>query len=277
MALRQGATVFLHAPPFVPSAVQATVRSHEITVVQGTPSSHRVGFEFWNGTPFESVRIVTQGGEPCTPALAARIASAYPRARHVQIFGMTEAGRVSHRAISEPALASNEIGTPFPHLEWKIVPVDASADFGRIAFRGPSVMLGYVDLSRGYRGIDDEGFFVTNDLVALSPEGLRFLGRHDRCFKSGGKFVNPAAIESFLVSQDQVFNAVCGAKAHHLLGQVPVVKVVFEKDAEANVERLRALCARELEPHLVPREIVAVAELPRGSGGKTLLRADLGA
>jgi long-chain acyl-CoA synthetase len=66
MALRQGATVFLHAPPFVPSAVQATLRSHEITVVQGTPSSHRVGFEFWNGTPFESVRIVTQGGEPCT-------------------------------------------------------------------------------------------------------------------------------------------------------------------------------------------------------------------
>jgi len=76
---------------------------------------------------------------------------------------MTEAGRISHRAISEPALASNEIGTPFPHLEWKIVPVDASADFGRIAFRGPSVMLGYIDPSCGYRGLDDEGFFVTND------------------------------------------------------------------------------------------------------------------
>jgi hypothetical protein len=120
MALRQGATVFLHAPPFVPSAVQATLRSHEITVVQGTPSFHRVGFEFWNGTPFESVRIVTQGGEPCTPALAARIASAYPRARHVQIFGMTEAGRVSHRAISEPALASNEIARPSRTLNGRL-------------------------------------------------------------------------------------------------------------------------------------------------------------
>ena len=111
--------------------------------------------------------------------------------------------------------------------------------------------------------------------MILSRFQLRASAFSGGCFKTGGKFVNPAVIESFLVSQDQVSNAVCGAKAHHLLGQVPVVKVVFEKNAEANVERLRALCTRELEPHLVPREIVAVAELPRGSGGKTLLRADL--
>jgi acyl-coenzyme A synthetase/AMP-(fatty) acid ligase len=146
MALRQGATVFLYAPPFIPSDLQAAIRRHQITVVQGTLSFHRMSFEFWNGRPFESVRIVTQGGESSGPTLAAQLASAYPIARHVQVFGMTEGGRISHRVIGEPACASNEIAAPFPHIEWKIVPIDkdGGSDVVRLAIRGPTVMLGYV-------------------------------------------------------------------------------------------------------------------------------------
>jgi len=235
-----------------------------------------MGFQFWSSRPFESVRVVTHGGESCGPTLAAQLASAYPLAKQVQVFGMTEGGRISHRLISEPASASNEIGAPFPHIEWKIVPIDkvSRSDMGRLAIKGPSVMLGYVDAPRGYRGLDDEGFFLTNDLVTFAPDGLRYLGRYDRCFKTGGKFVNPAVVESLLMSQGDVYNAVCSAKPHDILGQVPSVKVVFEREAQTNVERLRALCARELEPHMVPAEIIAVSDLPRGSGGKTLLRAE---
>ena len=178
---------------------------------------------------------------------------------------MTEGGWISHRVIS-PSSSSNEIGVPFPHVEWKIVPIDKDGDVepGRLAVRGPSVMLGYIDPSRGYWGLEEDGFFVTNDLVALAPGGLRFFGRYDRCFKTGGKFVNPALAESLLMSQDDVHNAVCSARPHDILGQVPFVKVMFEKGAEIDVERLSALCARELEPHMVPREIVAVPDLPKG-------------
>ncbi len=271
-ALRNGATVFLYAPPFVPSVLQSDVRNFDITVVQGTPSFHRLGLEFWNGSPFEGVRIVTQGGEPCGPNLAARLISAYPSARHVQVFGMTEGGRISHKVMT-PDGDSSEIGRPFPHIEWKIVPLDGKPDYGRLAVRGPSVMLGYIHPLRGYCGLDEDGFFPSNDLVALGTQGLRFLGRYDRCFKTGGKYVNPATVESLLASQREVKCALCTAKPHDILGQVPVVQLVFEKDAEADVERLRALCTRELEPHMVPREIVAVPDLPRGGGGKILMRA----
>ncbi len=239
--------------------------------MQGTPSFHRLAIEFWNGTPFENVRVVTQGGEPCGPRLAEQLASVYPLARHVQVFGMTEGGRISHRAMN-PASHSDAIGEPFPHVEWKIVPLRGRPDCGRLAIRGPSVMLGYVDSSRGYWGIDEDGFFLTNDLVARARDGLRLLGRYDRCFKSGGKFVNPAVVESFFMSQRDIKNALCRAEPHDILGQVPIVQVVFEMDAGADVEQLRALCARELEPHMVPREIVAVPELPSGPGGKTVRR-----
>jgi acyl-CoA synthetase (AMP-forming)/AMP-acid ligase II len=158
--------------------------------------------------------------------------------------------------IGEPAFASNEIGLPFPHIEWKIVPVDGEADFGRLAVRGPSVMRGYVDATRGYWGLDDEGFFATNDLVAHTPEGLRLLGRYHRCFKTGGKFVNPAIVESLLMRQDDVRNAVCSPKPHDILGQVSLVKVVFEKSAEIDVCYVRSAhgnwsptwCQRRLLP-----------------------------
>ena len=137
-------------------------------------------------------------------------------------------------------------------------------------------MLGYVDASRGYWGLDDEGFFLTNDLVTPAPRGLRFLGRYDRCFKTGGKFVNPAVVETLLVSQDDVRNAVCSPKPHDILGLIPTARVVFEHGKRNDVERLKALCARELEPHMVPREILAVSELPQGGGGKTSLKVDPG-
>lgn len=74
--------------------------------------------------------------------------------------------------------------------------------------------------------------------------------------------MNPAVVESLLVSQADVYGAVCSPKPHDILGEVPIVKVVFEKGAQTNVERLRALCARDLEPHMVPREIIAVSDLP---------------
>jgi fatty acid CoA ligase FadD36 len=270
-ALRNEATVFLYAPPFIPSVLQSDVRNCGITVVQGTPSFHRMGLEFWNGRPFDGVRIVTQGGEPCGPNLAARLVSAYPSARHVQVFGMTEVGRISHKVMT-PDGDSSEIGPTLSHIEWKIVPLDGKSDYGRLAVRGPSVMLGYIRPLHGYGGLDEDGFFTSNDLVELGTQGLRFLGRYDRCFKSGGKYVNPATVESLLLSQREVKCALCTAKPHDILGQVPVVHLVFEKDAEADVERLRALCARELEPHMVPREIVDVPDLPRGGGGKILMR-----
>ena len=278
-ALRQGATIFLYPPSLVPSVLLHDLRKNEITLVQGPASSHRLSLQFWNGKPFESVRLFTQGGEFCGPALSSQLARLYPLAKHVQVFGMTEGGRICHREIAEPALASNEIGTPFPHCQWKIVPIEGSgaAAAGLLAIKGPLVMLGYVTAAGGYWGLDEEEFFVSSDLVAPAPGGgLRLLGRYDRCFKTGGKLVNPTVVETLLVSQDDVRNAVCGPKPHDILGLIPTARVVFEHGKRNDVERLKALCARELEPHMVPREILAVSELPQGGGGKTSLKVDPG-
>lgn len=275
-ALQHGATVLLYSPPLVPSIVQRDIREYGVTVVQGPASVHRLNFQFWNGKPFPSVRLVTQAGEYFGPALAAKVAAAYPSAQHVQIFGMTECGRISHRTINDPALASNEIGVPFSHIEWKILPGDpeGGSGSGLFAVRGPSVMLGYVKEDGAYFGLDEEGYFRSADIMAPSPGGgLRYLGRLDRCFKSGGKPVNPALIETLLMNQPGVAKALCGSEAHTILGEVPVVTVVLEEGSPMSVEDLKCLCARELQPQMVPSRIAVMSDLPLGAAGKTLMRA----
>ena len=174
--------------------------------------------------------------------------------------------------ITDPVLASNEIGTPFSHIQWKIMPLDGdgAGDGGLFAVKGPSVMLGYVKARGGYCGLDEDGYFRSADIVVPTPRGgLRHLGRYDRCFKTGGKLVNPSVVERFLMDQPGVAKAVCSPKAHEILGYVPTVKVVLENGA-GNVEALKTLCMRALEPQMVPSEIAVVADLPQGVSGKTL-------
>ena len=273
-ALQHGATVLLYSPPLVPSVTQHDIRKYAVTIVQGSASAHRLNLQFWNGKPFESVRLLTQAGEYFGPTLASGVAAAYPFARHVQIFGMTECGRISQRMITDPALASNEIGTPFSHIQWKIMPLDGdgAGDGGLFAVKGPSVMLGYVKAHGGYCGLDEDGYFRSADIVVPTPRGgLRHLGRYDRCFKTGGKLVNPSVVERFLMDQPGVAKAVCSPKAHEILGYVPTVKVVLENGAGNDVEDLKTLCMRALEPQMVPSEIAVVADLPQGVSGKILL------
>jgi fatty acid CoA ligase FadD36 len=175
--------------------------------------------------------------------------------------------------ITDPALASDEIGTPFSHIQWKIMPLhrDGAGHGGLFAVKGPSVMLGYVKAHGGYCGLDEDGYFRSADIVVPTPGGgLRHLGRYDRCFKTGGKLVNPSVVERFLMDQPGVAKAVCIRKAHEILGYVPTVKVVLENGAGNDVEDLKALCMSELEPQMVPSEIAVVADLPQGISGKTL-------
>ena len=72
------------------------------------------------------------------------------------------------------------------------------------------------------------------------------------------------------MDQPGVARAVCSPKAHEILGYVPTVKVVLENGAGNDVEDLKTLCRRALEPQMVPSEIAVVADLPQGVSGKTL-------
>ncbi|MFM8414435.1 MAG: class I adenylate-forming enzyme family protein [Planctomycetota bacterium] len=262
-SLWAGAAIRLFQPRDPLTQLQAALRREGITVVQGPPSLFRLFLAYWDGEPFPGVRMVTTGGEPLGADLAAGLTRAFPNARRLFLYGMTEAGpRISHLAFEEGGGTDACVGVPYDHFDWRIEPV-AGSDAGRLVLRGPSMFLGYITRQGGYEGLDAEGFFHTNDLVTLDATGrLHFRGRLDRIFRSGGRLVNPEAVERVLASHPDVEDAVVSPEEHPLLGLVPVARVVLRPGAVFDQVALMAACAAAVEPHALPRRIV-----PGDAGG----------
>jgi len=249
--------------------LQAAIRREGITVVQGPPSLFRLFMGYWTGEPFEGIRMVTTGGEPLGGELAEGLGRAFPRACRLFLYGMTEAGpRISDLRFEEGGGVDACVGVPYGHFEWRIEAVPGSPA-GRLLLRGPSMFLGYIRSDGSYEGLDETGFFPTNDLVELDARGrLHFRGRLDRIFRSGGRLVNPEAVERVLAALPDVEDAVVRAEEHAVLGLVPVAEVVLRAGAVLDPAGLTAACSAEVEAHAIPRRIVQVAAGELADSGK---------
>jgi len=267
--LLAGATCHLFSPRDPLTQLQAAIRRQGVTVVQGPPSLFRMFMAYWNAEPFAGVRMVTTGGEPLGDDLARDLERAFPAARALFLYGMTEAGpRISDLAIADGGGSDACVGVPYPHFEWRLDPVPDS-DAGRLVLRGPSLFLGYITADGGYEGLDRDGFFHSNDLLSVGRHGrLHFRGRLDRIFRSGGRLVNPEAVERVLASHPDVRDAVCHPEGHPLLGLVPVAEVALESGATFDLASLKELCGQHVEPHAIPRRIVAAPAWELAESGK---------
>jgi long-chain acyl-CoA synthetase len=268
-SLQAGSTIRLFRPRDPLTQLQAAIRGEGITVVQGPPSLFRLFLGYWDGMPFPGVRTVTTGGEPLGSELAAEIARAFPNARRLFLYGMTEAGpRISHLAFEDGGGVDACVGVPYGHFEWRLDSVGDS-NAGRLVLRGPSMFLGYITADGGYEGLDGKGFFHSNDLMSLDAAGrLHFRGRIDRIFRSGGKLVNPEAVERVLASHPDIEDAVVRPEEHPILGLVPVATVVLRGDADFEPASLVAHCRAAIEPHAIPRRIESAAAGELAESGK---------
>lgn len=270
-ALWAGAELNLFHPRQPPSEVHAAIRKFDLTVVQGPPSWLRLFLAYWNGKPFHQVRLLTTGGEPMEPGLRERLSEAFPCARKLFLYGMTEAGpRISHLPFDLDGGVDGRIGTPYSHIDWRLDPMEG-LDGGRLVLRGPNMFLGYITPDGRHQGLDAEGFFHSNDLLRPLPRGgLRFCGRIDRVFRSGGRLVNPDDVERVIVSMPNITAATCLAEPHPVLGHVPVVQVVCEDEALWDPSALRTACLEHVEEHAVPRRFDRASMGELSESGKRL-------
>jgi acyl-CoA synthetase (AMP-forming)/AMP-acid ligase II len=271
-SLWAGATCCLFSPRDPFTQLQAAIRLRGITVVQGPPTLFRFFMAYWNGKPFPSVRVLTTGGEPLQKDLAEALGAAFPNARRLFLYGMTEAGpRISHETFEAGGGADGCAGRIYSHFEWRVDPVEEEPEVsgGRLILRGPSMLLGYIAADGSYNGLDEAGFFHSSDLVSLDATGrLYFRGRLDRMFKSGGKMVNPEAVERVISLHTAVDNAYCFAERHSILGLTPAVEIVPKGGVVADPADILRLASAHLEPHAVPRRIIIVSHPKLADSGK---------
>ena len=244
-----------------PEAIARAIGGHRVQVLPATPSflQFLLLSGALEGVPTDSVRIIPHGAEPMPPALRERIRAAFPQARLVQRFGMTELGALPVREDPEDPQAL------FLETEghaWRVID-------GELWIQCPARMLG--TLEEGPLDPSDH-WHPTGDLAETTPRGsIRILGRRESLINVGGEKVVPERVEALLLEQPGVRDASVYGIRHALTGQAVAARVVGAPglDIRALQRSLRSAALRQGLPlAAVPTHLERVEVLGRTAAGK---------
>ena len=207
-------------------------------------------------------------------------------------YGMTEIGMALSNPLRGERLLGH-VGQPLAGVQVEIRRESGEGSVegpGMLYVRGPSVFREYWRNSEATAAeIDEEGWFRTGDIAALSPRGhgpgyYRILGRASAdLIKTAGHKVSALDVEVCLLEHPEIHEVAVVGFADTTWGEVVSAVVVME-DKHApplQLEMLRVWVEEQggLASHEVPRRLWCVPAIPRNAMGKVnkrTLLADLG-
>lgn len=240
------------------------------TVLAGVPLTYRQLLDAGlDGVP--SLRLCVTAGAPSEPDLREEVETRFG-APLLDGYGSTETcGKIAMETVRGPR-ARGSSGPHVPGMEVRLVDPESGREAagaeGEIWVRGPGVMLGYHNRPEETAAALRDGWYRTGDLGRFAEHGcLTVTGRVNDRIVRGGENVDPAEVEQVLRGLPGVRDAAVVARAHPLLGEVPVAFVVPAEQTVEPAAVLRA-CAAVLSAHKVPEEILLTPAVPRTAGGK---------
>jgi len=249
-----------------------------VTSISGTPAHlisllHHADFA---ATDTSSVKSVGVGGAQCPPQLMADIK------RHFRVsigntYGMGE--NIVHTRTSPsdpPEVIRDTVGKPVPGAELKIFADDratemAVGEVGEIAFRGPTLFLGYYkNPERTRETRNDEGWFFTGDLGFVDDQGyLHLAGRKKDMINRGGSKIYPKEVEDLLHAHPAVLRAAVVGMPDYRLGERVCAYVELHPGAALDLEEVRGfLQAQRVMRYKIPERLEIVDALPMTPTGK---------
>ena len=191
-----------------------------------------------------SLRLITYGTEPMPASTLAAANRAFPQARFLQTYGLTELGILRSQSRDSSSLWVRVGGEDF----------DCKVVEGQLWIRATSAMLGYLNAPSPF---DADGYFNTGDNVAVDGDWIRFLGRQSDVINVGGSKVHPAEVEGALLQMDNVADVVVCGEAHALMGQIVVATVLLQQPEKLDVfkTRMRTFCADRLAAYKIPSRV----------------------
>lgn len=191
----------------------------------------------------------------------------------IEAYGMTEA---SHQMTSNPlppaTSKQGSVGLP-TGIEVAILDAEnnllPSGERGEVSIRGATVIDAYESNPSANTSSFTSGWFRTGDEGVLDEEGYLFLtGRLKEQINRGGEKISPIEVDEMLLRHPAVAEAVTFAIPHEKLGEEVGAAVVVVDGAEATETELVSFLRGRLAAFKVPKRIVFVKEIPKGSTGK---------
>ncbi len=187
-------------------------------------------------------------------------------------YGMTEIGMAISNSLHGKRFPGC-VGAPLPGVEIALTDeggglVERGAP-GEIVVRGPNVFLEYWGKPEETKKTFRDGWFLTGD-VAVEENGVyRILGRSSvDIIKTGGYKVSALEIEETLLTHPDIKEVAVVGLPDPIWGERVCAAVVLRPGAQLNSESLRAWGKERLATYKVPKESIALDELPRKAMGK---------
>jgi acyl-CoA synthetase (AMP-forming)/AMP-acid ligase II len=205
------------------------------------------------------------------PEVLADIQRAFPQAKVVSSYGLTEAGGVvTYGHLDDPPERRfATAGRPFDGMSVRIVDPETGTQLGpmepgEIRVAGVGMFEGYLnDSTHAAAQTDEQGYLKTGDLGYLDDDGrIAYTGRLKDMLKVAGENVAAAEVEAHLASHPAVKIAqVVGAPDRRLI-EVPVAFVELVDGHEATEQELITHCRTALASFKVPRHVKFVRRWP---------------
>ncbi|HEY5856316.1 MAG TPA: long-chain-fatty-acid--CoA ligase [Aldersonia sp.] len=269
-------------PMFEPVAAMTAIAEHRVTDVLLVPMMVQVIVDHPRRAEFDlsSIERLTYGGSPMSEAVLIRARAAFPAAKFIQAYGMTELAPVATVLLDEfhadPVLRRSA-GRAAPHTVVKIIDESGGeaprGTVGEIVVSGDNVMLGYWNKPEDTAAAVRDGWMHTGDGGYMDENSFVFIAdRIKDMIVSGGENVYSVEVENAVAKHPAVAqcavigvpDAQWGERVHAVIALVP--------GATLELDELRTHCKGEIAGYKVPRSLHFVEEFPISGAGKILKR-----
>lgn len=156
-------------------------------------------------------------------------------------------------------------------VDEKMQPVPHGAE-GELLLKGDNVFSGYFEAEDLTKAAFHEGWFRTGDLASQDQNGFVCLqGRIDELIISGGFNIHPAEINEALFKHPAIAEVATTGLSASDWQEIVVSAIVLKPNIQVNEKDLIEHCRGLLEPFKVPKRIITLKLLPRGSSGKIVI------
>jgi long-chain acyl-CoA synthetase len=238
----------------------------------------------------DSLDVLGYGGSPVAPALVREVRRTLPKAKLLQVYGLSEAGFLTGLTDAEHTDDRlQSCGRSCPGIDLRVVdgvgkPV-ASGDLGNLVARGPGIMQGNwhdieEDLPGNESSVDETaealrgGFFHTGDIGRQDKDGYFYIvDRAKEMIVSGGENVYSGEVEAAIYEIPEVKEAAVFGIPDEKWGELVAAAVVLRPGTNLSAEEVEQYCKTRIASYKVPRHIEFMTEeLPKSGSGKILKR-----
>jgi len=223
--------------------------------------------------PCRSLRFVASSGSRMRPDVVAAFMDQFGDIVYNN-YNATEAGMIATACPEDLRAAPDTAGRPVSGTVIRILDDHfrdvPSGEVGQIYVRNGNQFDHYT--SGGSKDFH-QGFMASGDVGYLDRAGRLFVvGRDDEMIVSGGENVYPIEVEKALAGHPDVAEAAVIGVDDEQFGQRLAAFLVLRPGASATPDSFKNYIRQSLANYKVPREIVILDELPRGSTGKIVPR-----